>query len=171
VAGPPPAGARPASPVMNWVWARAVAARNAVSSTPRRVTARSTQAASRMRWPNSRTDRMIASVASADAMGPSLSVTTCAAVAVPALAATVDPVDEERAEGGVCCQPESTHVLYVCGLLASTANRLLHPVEQRFHLRLGVCGGSWEAFLSSALPPQRGLAKLPFRSLWGWVIA
>jgi len=44
---------------MNWVWARAVAARNAVSSTPRRVTARSTQAASRMRWPNSRTARMI----------------------------------------------------------------------------------------------------------------
>jgi len=53
----------------------------------------------------------LVSVASADAMGPSLSVTTWAAVAVPALAvttwaavavlalaATVDPVDEERAE-------------------------------------------------------------------------
>ncbi len=46
-------------------------------------------------------------------MGPSLSVTTWAAVAVPALAATVDPGDEERTvhdegrEGGGRCQPES----------------------------------------------------------------
>jgi len=52
-AGPPPAGTRSTSPVMNWVCRRAVEARNAVSSTPRRVTARSTHAVSRIRCPNS----------------------------------------------------------------------------------------------------------------------
>jgi len=99
------------------------------------------------------------SVASADAMGPSLSVTTWAAVAVPALAATVDPVDEERAEDAGrevgCCQPVGIRTLYVCGLLASTANRLRHPVEQRF-TSAWVCAADRGRPLSAARFPRRG---------------